>query len=322
MTNNRETTACPVCFTTTGKIKVEEWKEYILFRCEQCDVVFSNPFVAGDAAWYVDSGNYELVRFNKKVDWHHKQFLSEQPKGKKLLDVGCNNGVFLHCAEISGYEVTGLDFNNNSLEAGRQAFGLERLYCSTLDDFSKKYPDEKFDIITFFEILEHLDNPNEFIKEIKSLLEPSGYIALSVPDRDMVINPLGDEDYPPHHLTRWSEKSIRNLMSAHGFTVVSHKTRKVMPGDFAGWFDYHVIKRIDHRIRKRLKKAAGSALASKWQNGDMKTVPLVYRMRQLEIKFLSLLFSPLAVIPILTGARGVQQYILAKIEKSSVSDAA
>ena len=319
MTIDRDTMVCPICLKTTEKIKVEEWQEYILFRCEQCDVVFSHPFVAGDAAWYVDSGNYELVRFNKKLDWQHEQFLSQPPKGKKLLDIGCNNGVFLHYAEKSGLEVTGLDFNNNSLEAGRKAFGLKKLYCSTLDDFTNKYPDEKFDIVTFFEVLEHLDNPNEFIEKIKSVLKPLGHIALSVPNRDMTINPLGDEDYPPHHLTRWSKKSLNNILNAHGFTVVSYRAKKVRPEDFAGWFDYHVIKKIDHRIRKRLKKAAGNALEIKWQRGDIEAVPLVYKLRQWEIKLLSLLFYPLAVFPLLTGSKGVQQYILAKIEKSKSS---
>lgn len=316
MTDERETMVCPVCLKSTEKIKVEDWKEFVLFRCESCDVVYSHPFVAGDAAWYVDSGNYELVRFNNRLDWQHEQFLSAPPQGKKLLDIGCNNGVFLHYAEKLGYDVTGLDFNNNSLEAGRQAFGLRKLYCCTLDDFAKKYPEEKFDIITFFEVLEHLDKPSDFIEKIKQLLRPLGYIALSIPDRDMTINPLGDEDYPPHHLTRWSEKAIKNFLNSHGCSVVSHKTRKVRPADFAGWFDYHVIKKIDHRVRKRLKKSAGRALMNKWQRGDTKTVPLVYRLRQGEIKLLSVLFSPLAVFPMLTGAKGVQQYILAKVDKS------
>lgn len=316
---DRETMDCPVCSKATEKIKVGVWNEYQLFRCAQCDVVFSYPFVAGDESWYVDSGNYELLRFNTKTDWQHEQFLSAPPKGKKLLDIGCNNGVFLHCAEKIGFEVAGLDFNSNSLDAGRKAFGLKRLYCLTLDDYAKQYPEEKFDIITFFEVLEHLDNPNEFIEKAKYLLKPTGYIALSVPNRDMFINPLGDEDYPPHHLTRWSKKSLNNILNAHSFTVVSYKAKKVRPEDFAGWFDYHVIKKIDHRIRKRLKKAAGNALESKWQRGDIEAVPLAYRLRQWEIKLLSLLFYPLAVFPMLKGSKGVQQYILAKIEKSKSS---
>ena len=66
MTNNTETIRCPVCLKMTAKAANETWKEYVLFKCRDCDVVFSHPFIAGDTAWYVESGNYELARFHKK----------------------------------------------------------------------------------------------------------------------------------------------------------------------------------------------------------------------------------------------------------------
>lgn len=312
MTNEIKIIECPVCFKMTEKITFEAWKKYILYRCKQCDVVFSHPFVAGDSLWYKESGIYELARFHNKLYWHHGQFLKDPPLGHTILDIGCNNGVFLHHAEKLGYEVTGMDFNNNSLEAGRQAFGLKKLFCCTLEDFAQKFPDEKFDVITVFEVLEHLDHPNDFLDAVKSLLKPSGYIAISVPNRNMMINPLGDTDYPPHHLTKWSALALDNFMKAHGFMIISHSLKQITAEDFARWFDFNIIQTIDHGVRKRLKKIAGKRFEEKWKSGDTQSVPFLYRIRQIELKLLSMFFSPFAAVLRRVNAQGFGQYILAK----------
>jgi len=305
---------CPVCRQTTSKIKVKDWKSYTLFRCDQCDVIFSQPFIAGDSTWYEASGIYQLAKYYKKLYWHHDQFLAAPPPGRTLLDVGCNNGVFLHYAEKLGYEVTGMDFNPHSLEAGRQAFGLKRLHCCTLGEFMEKFPGEKFDVITVFEVLEHLDEPNEFIENVKGLLNPGGYIVVSLPNRDMMINPLGDSDYPPHHLTKWSFRSIENFVRSHGCTVVTHNIKGITAEDFARWLDYNVIRKFDNSVRKRVKGMVAQRMEKTWQDGETRDMPLLYKMRTLELAFLRGLFWPVALIFRLAKTQGMGQYVLAKID--------
>lgn len=61
---------------------------------------------------------------------------------------------------------------------------------------------ERFDIISFFEVLEHLDNPVRFIEHIRGLLKPGGHIIPSVPNRNSFLDTLAESDYPPNHLTR------------------------------------------------------------------------------------------------------------------------
>ena len=77
----------------------------------------------------------------------------------------------------------------------------------------------KFDIITFFEILEHQDNPKKFLKNIKNLLNLGGYIAGSVPNRKFLFSKYlcSYLDTPPHHLLRFSPLALENTLKYLNF---------------------------------------------------------------------------------------------------------
>lgn len=92
-----------------------------------------------------------------------------------------------------------------------------------LEDFLKKYPDERFDLVCFYHVLEHLENPAEFLANIKKILNPGGYIAFSFPNPhrlDLTLLKREKWDYPPHHLTRWNEKSTEYLLNKTGYTKI------------------------------------------------------------------------------------------------------
>jgi 2-polyprenyl-3-methyl-5-hydroxy-6-metoxy-1,4-benzoquinol methylase len=59
---------------------------------------------------------------------------------------------------------------------------LLRILGLTISEFAEQYPDDKFGVVTFFEVLEHQAAPAEFVEQVKSCLRPRGYIALSVRD--------------------------------------------------------------------------------------------------------------------------------------------
>ena len=83
-----------------------------------------------------------------------------------------------------------------------------------------------FDMITFFEVLEHQDNPKKFLKNVKEILKPSGIIVGSVPNRDSYfhreLNQILSKyaDYPPHHFLRFSPKALFNTLQISGFREV------------------------------------------------------------------------------------------------------
>jgi SAM-dependent methyltransferase len=153
----------------------------------------------------------------------HKYFLSDaQAPGRgDLLDIGCGTGNFLAAARAAGYEVSGTELDRNAAGFAKEKLGLSRVFGLTIEGFAEKYPDEKFDVVTFFEVLEHQAEPAEFLEKVKACLRPRGYVGLSVPNRERWLTGPDVFDYPPNHFLRWSAGALRNFLNARGFETLS-----------------------------------------------------------------------------------------------------
>jgi SAM-dependent methyltransferase len=78
----------------------------------------------------------------------------------------------------------------------------------------------RYDAVTLFEVVEHLEDPVGYLATTSALLGPGGLIVLSVPNRDRW--PMREfTDYPPHHMTRWSPRAVIALLHRVGFDVLS-----------------------------------------------------------------------------------------------------
>jgi len=179
------------------------------------------PFRNPGATWYEHDERYADRNADPILKPNEKHlgvmnFLSGE--SGKVLDVGCGVGNFLALAHARGWECWGVDFDRDAIEAGKQTFGLEHLSVASLEDFHTSHPDLHFELITFFDVFEHLDNHNEFLELVTKMLTPEGKIALSVPYRHG-WRWFMQHDLPPRHLTRWDETSLKNVLSRHDFRI-------------------------------------------------------------------------------------------------------
>jgi SAM-dependent methyltransferase len=157
---------------------------------------------------------------HKRVIYYFNKILNRQNISNfKIFDVGCGVGNFLAYAKNFGYDCTGIDFDRDGIEVGKRVFGLGKLYVDDLYSFKIKYPNEKFDLVSFFDVFEHLEDHNLFTDAVKKYLNESGYIALSTPYRGAATW-LMPNDLPPRHLTRWNISSQVNFFEKRGFKVV------------------------------------------------------------------------------------------------------
>jgi len=159
---------------------------------------------------------------------NHKAFFKHFPSSVrgKLLDVGCGDGRFLRHAKEQGFEVWGIDFDKKSVENVKRNLGIDTVFGMSLEEFYEyaKEKNLKFDVITFFEVLEHQDKPREFLEMVKGLLKDGGYIAGSVPNRERLFVEMDWKyfhgDYPPHHFLRFSKSSLEKALNFSGFKDV------------------------------------------------------------------------------------------------------
>lgn len=214
-------TACPGC-TDRGSRLVESVDIFSLYQCIRCGLQFWDPTVDPNKVWYENDLFYSIRNelIPETLATKYRLFLNARSHpGGELIDIGCGTGMFAARCRDKGYSVTGIDFNVHSVSVAKNLWGLENVYSLSLDEFVSKYPDRRFDVITFFEVLEHQQSPIEFLIKVKGLLNPGGFIALSIPNRERweLLPPMND--YPPNHLTRWNVDALKGLLGSEGFVV-------------------------------------------------------------------------------------------------------
>ncbi len=212
---------CPVCFSQdTEKINTYTAKGYSFYKCYDCDVIFANPMKAASREWYQKHPFYKpLYQPKENKPWYEEQFLKENLEIKRILNIGCGYNKFLVKLEKKNYDVYAIDINKNIVDFSRNVLGIEKVFNISIEEFIDKSTD-KFDAIIFFELLEHLEKPGDFLRSLKKILKEEGYIVFSVPNRNRICPSAHWADYPPHHLTRWSRQSIIRNLERSGFKVV------------------------------------------------------------------------------------------------------
>jgi len=211
---------CPICSNRKDFKKIKQWGEFEIFFCPNCQIEFSHPMNAGSKEWYESAYLLRNIFPTNKIQPYAAIALKNIPPHSKILDIGCGEGVFVNCAWRNGYDIYGLDLSEEMIKIAQSQYPhlKNRFFLGTLSNFLKNYPEEKFDIITMFELIEHLTDPLTFLREVKDLLKPKGKIIISVPNRDAL--PIRTFfDHPPNHLTRWNKKSLTYLFNTLDFKI-------------------------------------------------------------------------------------------------------
>ena len=222
-------TACPLCSSAKPKNLVQSWPDYNYYLCGDCEIIFSRPFKNPGLEFYegyTDLYPHEMPEQKIIMSLEYDEFLNDRsvPRGE-LLDIGCGDGWFIRRAQDAGYRVAGIDFNPHRVELAKSHYGLRDVFAASLENFIQgEGKGRTFDVVTLFQVLEHLDRPNEWVAMIRSVLKPGGYVAIGVPNRDRRPDPLRGPgldllDIPPNHLTRWNKKGLADFLKKHGFSV-------------------------------------------------------------------------------------------------------
>jgi 2-polyprenyl-3-methyl-5-hydroxy-6-metoxy-1,4-benzoquinol methylase len=248
-----------------------------LFACSGCGAGYCVPFAAPSAEFYERASDLgSNARHSGPTDWYPdhpsrgSRFFQPHQKGR-LLDIGCGNGAFAAFAAAMGYEVTGLDVDSTSIEIARSR-GLSRatFHQGGLDDFSAASAGAEFDVVSMFEVFEHLERPVETLEVIRRLLRKGGLFVGSLPNtgRLLMWRLYMDYEMPPYHLTYWTVKSwTEYLRSYHQLEVV-----KCEPTIYYGYASdvlmyKHRLPRLAQSVVGRLLRPLEVAWEARWKLG-------------------------------------------------------
>jgi 2-polyprenyl-3-methyl-5-hydroxy-6-metoxy-1,4-benzoquinol methylase len=145
-----------------------------------------------------------------------------------LLDVGCGTGLFVCAAQNGGWEATGVDASTRAVASGGQRCSRARFRAGLLPEID--FPAGSFDVVTLWDVLEHVPRPVETLERIRSWLALDGWLFLSLPNADSRIARLMGKRWVlllREHLWYFSPVTIAALLSQTGFMLANVRPKLV-----------------------------------------------------------------------------------------------
>jgi SAM-dependent methyltransferase len=189
--------------------------ECTVFRCTDCGFAFGNPFVGGDEEFY---GILHEQKDYPGWRWDYDVAITEAVKkfdGGKILDVGAGVGMFLRGLRgawdrhaVEGSETTRRELEAAGIKVFRDLSDGAQLNAGA------------FQVITLFQVLEHIAEFDLVLKLCRKLLAPGGRLVVTVPDGDAMIRQermTGCHDMPPNHIGKWTPESLIRVLRRSGF---------------------------------------------------------------------------------------------------------
>ncbi len=208
------------------------------YLCRGCDTLFQHPLpTPEEMVSYADTQyregvyrDYVAARDLKHEHFRHRllEFGGRLPPPGRLLDLGCSCGYFLDVALESGYDAYGVEFSEEAIAAAQPAT-RQRIRRANVNDADGGHP-HSYDVVTAFDIIEHVEDPVTFLGEIEGMLAPGGGVVVSTPDTGHFLRYLMGARWPMlqpmQHTTLMSRLGLRIALERAGFQEVAVTTAR------------------------------------------------------------------------------------------------
>ena len=202
-----ETPKCPVCGSPRPEKPCYRLKSVNVFRCA-CGIKYIDPSLNMESQIRLYQSSETLKEVNPILESYYEnaaldprsatcrdyqralEAVEGGVSGRSLLEVGCGAGSFLDFARQKQWKVCGIDSSDENISR-LQSRGLRGITGNFLT-----YPiEEKFDVVVFWDVLEHLQAPGQFIARARSLLTPKGLVLIAIPNEGNLIVSLSSFFY-------------------------------------------------------------------------------------------------------------------------------
>ena len=264
---------CPGCNERRARVI---WNEsgYSYVRCRNCSIVYAN--ITADEyrearcnAWDESVLPPEVTAFYGQARARaHREFLDAAgaPTVGGVLDVGCGLGYFLARATARGWDAHGVDTSGPWTDTTIGKVGRDQV---TLGDvFSPDLDDRRFDLITTWDVIEHVFEPLPFLARIRELLAPSGALFIRTPNfhyagpiyalRQSILRQSWATLGPTNHVVYFTAHTLRHLLQVAGLTITSWRGFSPPQVAVTGDATRRVPDRANLTVRARNLYSAGA----------------------------------------------------------------
>lgn len=283
---------CLIC----GSSKLKKKGEYLdgnMLQCESCGFVFAKniPTVQELIEHYEGYGRNDYLS-PITIKRYHEILDSFEPfrKTNNLIDVGCGIGYFAEVAKERGWNVYGTEYTDEAIEICKNK-GIQ-MEEGKLDP--TKYPEGHFDIVASFEVIEHINNPQEEMANFNKILRKGGACYITTPNFNSLSRMLSGPNWVvvdyPEHLSYYTPKTLGNLLrnsgfkkkvvEATGFSVSRHKISQKTT-DVKSYIDPNSD---DEKLREKMESIWYWKLIKKIINGTLTFFGVGDAMKVLYVK--------------------------------------
>jgi len=225
-----------------------------LYRCPDCLLEIYLPAVIGTESFYRELQEDTAFSYYREDKWDFDEALKEVQSCETIMEIGCGPGSFLAKAKPHVKRACGTEFNESALQVARsndlEVYGLEA---------DVKQFQDSFDAVFSFHVLEHVQDPVGFVREMSSFVKPGGKICISVPNQGGPMKNIPDSlmNMPPHHATHWQLKTFSALAVRLNFRIVRVAYEPLLLENHSYYSHYWLNQRVHdgtaaHRMLKRI----------------------------------------------------------------------
>lgn len=238
-----EITSCDICGSSRrtpflNRPDRVSGETFQLVRCNECGLIYlrNRPALESIASYYPE--DYECYTQtdglgSTQESWHHRRAMNMKmgfiekhaEKPGRLLDIGCGTGDFLVSARERGWQVKGIELVDRAAKIARERRDLD-VKTGSIDDL--EIPPESYQLVTMWDVLEHLPSPRRALQMIHDLLENNGLLVFSIPNLKSFDRYLFGGSWigwdVPRHLHLFDAKNIDQLCEISGFRKIEEKT--------------------------------------------------------------------------------------------------
>lgn len=196
-----------------------------LVACKDCGMIYENPrypasvivegYMASEEASHDSQYRMRVLSFYRALKKNAKHIPSP---GAKVLDIGTAGGAFLDAAKEFGFDAYGMEPSKDLVQRGK-ARGMQ-IEQGTIENHG--FAEKSFDMVSLWDVIEHLPDPKPALLEIRKLLKPNGVLLINFPDIGTLQAKLAGKSFwwiLSVHLHHFSRSTLRDTCQRTGFDV-------------------------------------------------------------------------------------------------------